>query len=243
MKESSGKRPDAGAPNSGAPAKRRKLKKIKRYIPICVMALLAASAAIFILRHGDITPEMLLTYTPKDKPLAAAVIILLYALKSQTVIVPYVVIATAAGRLFDIPAALAVNTAGTVVCISVPYFMGRASDGVLTDKLLEKSPRLRRVYEQNKDNTFLVSLVLRVLNLSNDLLGLFFGSLRVSYAEYLSSSFIGIVPAMVLYTVLGRELDIFSAPVLICAGIEVACVAAAWLSLRARRRKKEGPHA
>lgn len=233
MKENSGRTPKRPAPET-----------VRKYIPLFVMALIAVSAVIFVLRHGNITADMLLAYTPSDKWLAAAVIIVLYALKSQTVIVPYVVIATATGRLFDIPAGLLVNTLGTVVCISVPYFMGRASGGVLTDKLLEKSPRLRRVYEQNKDNTFLVSLVLRVMNLSNDLLGLFFGSLRVSYIEYLTSSFIGIVPAMVLYTVLGRELDIFSLPVLICAGIEAVCIVAAWIALRVRRRKNEGgPHA
>ena len=142
------------------------------------------------------------------------------------------------GLVFDLPAALLVNAAGSVICISVPYFTGRSSDGLLVDGLLERHPRLGGVYEANREHLFLVSLVLRVTNLSNDLLGLFFGSLRMSYAEYLLSSFIGILPAMVLYTVLGNDLDPLSPPVLICLGVDICCIAASWLVLRRRKRKE-----
>ena len=119
----------------------------------------------------------------------------------------------------------------------MPYLTGRGSDGVLVDSLLGRHPRIRKVYEENKRHLFLVSLVLRVTNLSNDLLGLFFGSLRMKYGEYLLSSFIGILPAMVLYTVLGRDLDPLSAPVLICLGVDVLSIALSWLLLRRRHRE------
>ena len=161
-----------------------------------------------------------------------------YALKSQTVVVPYALIATAVGLIFDLPAALAVNTLGSVVCISLPYLTGRGSDGVLVDALLARQPRMRAFYEANRRHLFLVSLVLRVANLSNDILGLVFGSLKMKYWEYLLSSLVGILPAMVLYTVLGNDLDPFSAPVLICFGVDVASIAAAFLLLRARGGKK-----
>ena len=103
-------------------------------------------------------------------------------------------------------------------------------------QLLDRHPRLRRVYEDNRRHLFLVSLVLRVTNLSNDLLGLFFGSLRMKYGEYLCSSFIGILPAMVLYTVLGNDLDPLSAPVLICVGVDIVSIILAWAMLRRRHR-------
>ena len=142
------------------------------------------------------------------------------------------------GLIFDLPAALAVNTLGSVVCISLPYLTGRGSDGVLVDALLARQPRMRAFYEANRRHLFLVSLVLRVANLSNDILGLVFGSLKMKYWEYLLSSLVGILPAMVLYTVLGNDLDPFSAPVLICFGVDVASIAAAFLLLRARGGKK-----
>ncbi len=212
--------------------------KIRKLLPLLVMLLIAGGAVAFILTRGSIGVQELLAWTPENKWLAALAALAAYALKSQTVVVPYALIATAVGLIFDLPAALAVNTLGSVVCISLPYLTGRGSDGVLVDALLARQPRMRAFYVANRRHLFLVSLVLRVANLSNDILGLVFGSLKMKYWEYLLSSLVGILPAMVLYTVLGNDLDPFSAPVLISFGVDVASIAAAFLLLRARGGKK-----
>lgn len=212
--------------------------KIRKLLPLLVMLLIAGGAVVFILTRGSIGVQELLAWSPENKWLAALAALAAYALKSQTVVVPYALIATAVGLIFDLPAALAVNTLGSVVCISLPYLTGRGSDGVLVDALLARQPRMRAFYEANRRHLFLVSLVLRVANLSNDILGLIFGSLKMKYWEYLLSSLVGILPAMVLYTVLGNDLDPLSAPVLICFGVDVASIAAAFLLLRARGGKK-----
>ena len=212
--------------------------KIRKLLPLLVMLLIAGGAVVFILTRGSIGVQELLAWSPENKWLAALAALAAYALKSQTVVVPYALIATAVGLIFDLPAALAVNTLGSVVCISLPYLTGRGSDGVLVDALLARQPRMRAFYEANRRHLFLVSLVLRVANLSNDILGLIFGSLKMKYWEYLLSSLVGILPAMVLYTVLGNDLDPLSAPVLICLGVDVASIAAAFLLLRARGGKK-----
>ncbi len=212
--------------------------KIRKLLPLLVMLLIAGGAVVFILTRGSIGVQELLAWSPENKWLAALAALAAYALKSQTVVVPYALIATAVGLIFDLPAALAVNTLGSVVCISLPYLTGRGSDGVLVDVLLARQPRMRAFYEANRRHLFLVSLVLRVANLSNDILGLVFGSLKMKYWEYLLSSLVGILPAMVLYTVLGNDLDPFSAPVLISFGVDVASIAAAFLLLRARGGKK-----
>ena len=212
--------------------------KIRKLLPLLVMLLIAGGAVAFILTRGSIGVQELLAWSPENKWLAALAALAAYALKSQTVVVPYALIATAVGLIFDLPAALAVNTLGSVVCISLPYLTGRGSDGVLVDALLARQPRMRAFYEANRRHLFLVSLVLRVANLSNDILGLVFGSLKMKYWEYLLSSLVGILPAMVLYTVLGNDLDPFSAPVLISFGVDVASITAAFLLLRARGGKK-----
>ena len=212
--------------------------KIRKLLPLLVMLLIAGGAVAFILTRGSIGVQELLAWSPENKWLAALAALAAYALKSQTVVVPYALIATAVGLIFDLPAALAVNTLGSVVCISLPYLTGRGSDGVLVDALLARQPRMRAFYEANRRHLFLVSLVLRVANLSNDILGLIFGSLKMKYWEYLLSSLVGILPAMALYTVLGNDLDPFSAPVLISFGVDVASIAAAFLLLRARGGKK-----
>ena len=211
----------------------------RRYIPIIVMICLAAGAAILMLSGDGVTVEMLTDYAPKNTALAVVVALAAYAVKSQTVFVLYGVVATAVGIVFEPPLSLFVNALGSVICISVPYFTGRASGGEAAQKLLKKHKKLGEIYEDNRDNLFLVSLVLRVTNLSNDILGLFFGALRMDYWQYLASSFIGILPTMVLYTVLGNDLDLTTGPVLICAGVDIACIIAAWLVLKLKKRRKQ----
>ena len=210
----------------------------RKYIPLAVMLCLAAGAAALVLTGDGVTVEMLTNYAPKNTALAVVVALLAYAVKSQTVFVLYGVVATAVGIVFEPPLSLIVNAVGSVICISMPYFTGRASGGEAAHKLLAKYKKLGEVYEGNRDNLFLVSLVLRVTNLSNDILGLFFGALRMDYWQYLASSFIGILPTMVLYTVLGSDLDLTSTPVLICAGVDIACIIAAWFVLRHRKKRK-----
>lgn len=212
--------------------------KLKKYIPIVIMLCLVAGAAALMLAGDGVTVEMLTNYAPKNTALAVVVALLAYAVKSQTVFVLYGVVATAVGIVFEPPLSLIVNAVGSVICISVPYFTGRASGGEAAHKLLRKYKKLGEVYEGNRDNLFLVSLVLRVTNLSNDILGLFFGALRMDYWQYLASSFIGILPTMVLYTLLGRDLDPTSGPVLICLGIDLACIAASWIVLKSRKNRK-----
>ncbi len=212
--------------------------KFRRYVPIIIMLCLAVGAAVLVLTGDGVTVEMLTSYAPKNTALAVVVALLAYAVKSQTVFVLYGVVATAVGIVFEPPLSLMVNAVGSVICISVPYFTGRASGGEAAQRLLKKYRRIGEVYEDNRDNLFLVSLVLRVTNLSNDILGLFFGALRMNYWQYLASSFIGILPTMVLYTVLGNDLDLTSGPVMICLGVDVLCIAAAWLVLRLRKKRK-----
>ena len=145
--------------------------KLRKYIPIIIMLCLVAGAAVLMLAGDGVTVEMLTSYAPKNTFVAVLVALAAYAVKSQTVFVLYGVVATAVGIVFEPPLSLIVNALGSVICISVPYFTGRASGGDAARKLLNKYKRLGEVYEDNRDNLFLVSLVLRVTNLSNDILG------------------------------------------------------------------------
>ena len=99
--------------------------KIRKLLPLLVMLLIAGGAVAFILTRGSIGVQELLAWSPENKWLAALAALAAYALKSQTVVVPYALIATAVGLIFDLPAALAVNTLGSVVCISLPYLTRR----------------------------------------------------------------------------------------------------------------------
>ena len=200
------------------------------------MGAMVVSAVVFVVKNGNATVDMVLDYTPENKWLAAAVMLVLFALKSQTVVIPYAVLATAAGLMFELPAAILVNLLGSCVCISVPFFVGYASKGALLEKTLQKSAKLKEAYELNRGSTFESALILRALNLSNDLLGVLFGSVRAPYGSYLSASLIGILPSMLLYTVIGSEESLISVPSVIMGVSDLLLIISAALIMKRKRR-------
>lgn len=203
------------------------------------MGCMVIAAVVFISVNGNITVDELLDHSPESKWIAAIIVLVLYALKSQTVVILYGVIATAVGVLFDLPEALVLNTLGAYVCVTVPYIIGRMSDGVLTDKVFSKSKYAKKIYDTYQGDAFLVSLILRLLNLPGDLIGLFFGSVKSPYMQYMSGSVLGMLPAMAMYTMLGSGRSVISTAFLICLGINVAGVLLALLAVHEKKKKKE----
>ena len=65
------------------------------------------------------------------------------------------------------------------------------------------------------------------------MIGLLKKDLLILRRVYMKNFFL----VLVLYTVLGRDLDPLSAPVLICLGVDVLSIALSWLLLRRRHRE------
>ena len=74
--------------------------KIRKLIPLIIMAAFIAGAVVFLSLHGSIDVEELLDWSPENRWLAALVALAAYAVKSQTVVIPYAVIA-AARSIYD----------------------------------------------------------------------------------------------------------------------------------------------
>lgn len=176
------------------------------YLPVILMLVFVIGAAVFLLTSGDsLTAEGIYErLSGSNRIVTALLIILLFALKSMTVFVLYNIPVAAAGLLFPFWEALIINLIGTAICVSIPYFIGRSqAGGPLVKRALEKNAILKRISQSEKEYSFALSLVLRVLSLPSDLLGLFLGSMRVSYPVFLISSMLGITPGMIWVTILG----------------------------------------
>ena len=176
------------------------------YLPVIFMLVFVIGAAVFLLTSGDsLTAEGIYErLSGSNRIVTALLIILLFALKSMTVFVLYNIPVAAAGLLFPFWEALIINLIGTAICVSIPYFIGRSqAGGPLVKRALEKNALLKRISQSEKEYSFALSLVLRVLSLPSDLLGLFLGSMRVSYPVFLISSMLGITPGMIWVTILG----------------------------------------
>lgn len=171
------------------------------------MGLCVISFLIFTSLNEDFSIADFLEFTRGNPVLTSIAVIIAFIIKGFVVFLPYAVIAISAMALMDFPAALVTVIIGTIVNISVPYWTGRLTKDDWIQKILDKFPKIRPYYEMS-DNLFLLSFTLRAMNLSNEGLGLLFGSAGLNYYQYLLSSLIAIMPSAISYIILGKDMDI-----------------------------------
>ena len=122
------------------------------YLPIIIMLVVALTAGILIwldILHVD----QIIAAVNDNRPLAALVILALFAFKGCSCI-PYAVILIGCALIFELPVAIAINTVGTVICISVSYLIGRFSKGLTFDGMMEKYPKFRRYFSNAEGYSF-----------------------------------------------------------------------------------------
>lgn len=182
------------------------LNRLKMYLPLIVMAVIAAAAGVLLLT-GVLRVDQIIAAVNYNKPLAAAVILALFALKGCSCL-PYGAILVGCSLIFELPLALAINTVGTLLCISVSYFIGRFSKGLTFDRVMERYPKFRRYFKNAEDYSFTFCFAVHTLHLSTEVQGVLFGLLRTRYSAYIAGSMLALLPSMVWFTVIGDKFDL-----------------------------------
>lgn len=180
--------------------------KIRMYLPVLLMLVVAAAAGVLI-ATGTLQVDKIIAAVNNNKPLAALVIMALFAFKGFSCI-PYAVILLGSSLIFDLPVAILINTAGTVLCISVSYLVGRFSKELTFDGMLEKYPKFKRYFGNAQKSSFTFVFALHSLHLSMEVQGVLFGLLRTPYLPYVGGSMLALLPSMLWYTVLGENFDL-----------------------------------
>ncbi|MGM9574917.1 MAG: VTT domain-containing protein [Oscillospiraceae bacterium] len=187
------------------------LKKLKLYLPIIIMVIVAAAVGVLLL-NGTLQVDQIIAAVDDNKPLAAAVILALFVFKGFSCL-PYAAILVGCSLIFDLPLALVINTVGTLLCISVSYLVGRFSKGLTFDGMMEKYPKFKRYFNNATNYSFTFCFAVHTLHLSMEVQGVLFGLLRTRYSSYIAGSMLALLPSMVWYTVLGDQFD-FTDPLL-----------------------------
>ena len=180
-------------------------EKLKMYLPIIVMLVIALTAGILIwldILHVD----RIIAAVNDNRLIAALVILSLFAFKGCSCI-PYAVILIGCALIFELPLAIAINTAGTILCISVSYLIGRFSKGLTFEGIMEKHPKFRRYFSNAENYSFTFVFFTHTLHLSTEVQGVLFGLLRTPYLAYVAGSMVALMPRMLIYTVISDEFD------------------------------------
>ena len=178
-------------------------EQLLRLLPLALVIALA----VYLWRSGrDFSMQTVLDYTPEKPILAAAVLLLMYALKSLSVLFPLIALFAAGGVLFPWYAAIGVNLLGLSVTLTLPYLIGRRSGKAAVDRITAKYPKFASLRDLRRGNDFFFSFIIRALGLlSCDMVSMYMGAIGLPYKKYLPSALLGFLPNLVLVTLLGEN--------------------------------------
>ncbi len=194
----------------------------------------------YLLSDTTVTAEGLLHVAPTRPCVAAMFLLLLYAVKSLTMVFPIIVLNVLGGFLFDPLPALLLNSVGVAIELAVPYAIGRLSGAAVADRLCRKYPRVGALANQTAENPFFSSFFLRLIScLPGDAVSLYFGAIRMPFGVYLWGSFLGTIPGVIPATLLGMSITDPTDPLFwLSLGLTAALsVVSFWVYWRWQKRK------
>lgn len=177
--------------------------------------LLALGCAVVfgvLLISGVIDLDTIPTLVDHRPILALLVIMVLYLIKGFSGVILHNALIVVVSLIYNLPAALLINGIGTALCLSVSYFIGRKTKTDSIAHWLEGHEKLKKYCSATQQYGFVSCFAIHMLGLSMEVLGIFFGMLRLNFWSYLISSWLAILPGMVCITILGANLD-FHSPV------------------------------
>lgn len=216
-----------------------KKRKPRSYVKIIVLAVCLLGMISYLISSPNITVKELLDFTP-DNPLAAAgLLLLLYALKSLTLVFPLAVLEIVSGHLFPVWAALLVNFTGILIDLTLPFWIGRFLGMETIQKLMVKYPKFEAILDRQRSNSFFLCFFLRIVGgLPADVVTMYFGATGTGFWKNVIGGAIGILPKMVLYTVWGTSIQEPGSPMFwISAILMVTLAALSFLLYYVYRRK------
>ena len=149
----------------------------------CLLTLIwLAIIAVCLLHKDEFTLEGILSYTPRQPILAAAMLWALFAVKSLSIFLYSGLLYAASGILFPLPVAIAVNIAGTAVMVSIPYWLGKKLGSQAVQYILHRFAKSAMLHDLRGGSDFFFVLSVRLLGiLSADVVSGYLGAVGVRY--------------------------------------------------------------
>jgi uncharacterized membrane protein YdjX (TVP38/TMEM64 family) len=207
---------------------------------IAVAAILfsAAVANYSRLTHLDVRS---IVSAASSIAVAVAAVLGIYPIKSVLFVIPASIIYIYTGMAFDTPVALAINLAGIIIEVTATFWLGRFLGGEYVEKKIRGkkwAEKLMHVKQKNKLSFLFAVRALPAFPI--DFVSLFLGASGIGFLPYFLTSVVGIMPRVILFTVLGDGIYDYI-PMELLVAIAVSSIPAAlfvWLFLYIRKKKK-----
>lgn len=175
---------------------------------IAKIALIAVILTVVIINYDKLTHIDVRAIVENASSIYAAVamVVGIFFMKSLLFVIPASLIYISVGMAFTPLTAISVSFIGIAVEVSATYILGRFLGGDAVNKLLSKSKSGQKLLEKNVGNKFSVLFLMRFSGLPIDFTSLFLGASGCKYPVYLLASLAGIMPRVILFTLLGDRI-------------------------------------
>ena len=175
---------------------------------------------------------------------AVAGILGVYLVKSLTFVVPASIVYIAVGMAFDPLTASLINICGIFLEVTVTYIAGVFLGGNYVLKKLENTKYGEKLLKMQNKNKLSALLAIRFLPVFPiDIVSLLLGAMKMNYLQYIFVSLAGILPRVILFTILGDGIyDYIPMDKLMAAAVILIPVAlVAWvIKYAVKSAKKKG---
>lgn len=173
--------------------------------------------------------------------IAIASILGIYLLKAIVFVVPASLVYIAVGLALPTFIAIPVNIAGILLEVCVTYLLGMMLGGnIVTNKLkkVKYGDKILALHEKNKLSAIFAIRVLPVFPI--DIVSLFLGAVKMKFVPYLLISLAGILPRVILFTILGDGLYDYipMQQLMVIAAVLVPVALIVWIIRYALKSKK-----
>lgn len=213
---------------------------LRKVIVICLWLSIIVVCFIY---KDEITVERIVNFTPENSVLTAIIMLCLFALKSITFFIYGGIFYAANGILFSLPVAILMNIAGTIIMTSIPFLIGKKVGNNALEQLTQKSPKLEILKDIPNKNEFFVSFFVRIVGLlPGDLVGMYLGASGISYSRYFLGTQLGLLPAVIAFSVMGMSIDDPASPMFIISacfevGLMILSVVLFYILKKRQKRK------
>ena len=191
---------------------------------------------LLIIHRKELSAEEIARYTPKNPWLAVIVMLALFALKSLSIVIYSGLLYAANGILFPLPAAIVLNLIGTVIMVSLPYWIGRRNGA----SARKKYPKAEVIHDLRAKNDLLFSFLVRMIRLPCDVASLYMGAVHVEYKKYLLGSLLGMLPHAITYPIMGMSIQDIRSPkfvISLCAELAYILITSAVYTVYRKRNQ------
>lgn len=188
-------------------------KGLKILSKVLMLLFWGGLIVLCFINREKISVEGIVNLVPKNSALSVVVMLLLFAVKGIAVFIYGSILYAASGILFSLPVAIIINTIGTVIMTTIPFYIGKKAGGKMIDSLLKKNKKLELLRDTQNKNEFLVSFFLRMVGLlPADLVAMYLGASGMRYKPYFLGTVIGLMPAIVCFSIMGMSIDDVGSP-------------------------------